>query len=107
MGRDAINMINMTPLVRRSTQNAIGFRLVSRYVRSAITERDCVTVTVLVRAVLLEVGYFPNSWDSLKQNFDHWEIPKTRKSLGILTSATTIRILPLKRSKNAQFMLKY
>ena len=56
------------------------------------------------------LGIFPNpgiSNQSLGLNFDHWEIPKTLKSLGILTSGTKIRILPLKRSKNAQFMLKY
>ena len=44
---------------------------------------------------------------SLGQNFDHWEIPKTHKSLGIFTSGTKTRILPLIRSKNAHFMLQY
>ena len=56
------------------------------------------------------LGIFPIpgiSIQSLGQNFDHWEIPKTHKSLGILISGTKIRISPLKSSKNAQFRLKY
>ena len=56
------------------------------------------------------LGIFPIPGISIQflgQNFDHWEIPKTHKSLGILISGTKIRIPPLKSSKNAQFRLKY